>query len=118
MVLVDTCVWVEHLNRTVNDLASLLGAEQVLTHPWVIGEIACGNLRDRRLVLHLLAKLPQAALANDDEVLQLIEEKKLAGSGVGWVDAHLLASALIEHCLFWTTDERLRMQAVKLGISY
>jgi hypothetical protein len=85
-------------------------------HPFVSGELACGNLRDRTAILADLHALPQARLASNAEVLHLIEDRRLWGRGLGWIDAHLLASALLSHCRFWTFDIRLAKAAAKLGL--
>ena len=107
MILVDTSVWVEHLCHGLPRLATLLQEGEVLIHPWVIGELACGNLRNRSQVLELLRGLPAATEASDAEVLLLIERDRLMGRGIGYVDAHLLASARLSHCRLWTQDRRL-----------
>ena len=107
MILVDTSVWVEHLRHGLPHLASLLQQGEVMIHPWVIGELACGNLRNRSQVLELLQGLPAATVASDAEVLLLIERDRLMGRGIGYVDAHLLASARLSHCRLWTQDQRL-----------
>ena len=116
MVLVDTSVWVEHLRKGSAGLEALLYDEQVLTHPFVVGELACGNLRNREEVLTLLAVLPRATPAEHEEVLHLIETHQLHGRGLGWIDAHLLASSLITGCAMWTLDRRLRRAAASLAI--
>ena len=87
-----------------------------MIHPWVIGELACGNLRDRNHVLDLLRSLPAATVATDVEVLRLIEQEQLMGRGIGYVDAHLLASARLSRCRLWTDDRRLRNLALELGV--
>lgn len=107
MILVDTSVWVEHLRHGLPRLATHLQEGEVLIHPWVIGELACGNLRNRSQVLDLLQGLPAATVASDAEVLLLIERDRLMGRGIGYVDAHLLASARLSHCRLWTQDRRL-----------
>ena len=107
MILVDTSVWVEHLRHGLPRLATHLQEGEVLIHPWVIGELACGNLRNRSQVLDLLQGLPAATVASDAEVLLLIERDRLMGRGIGYVDAHLLASARLSHCWLWTQDRRL-----------
>ena len=88
-----------------------------MIHPWVIGELACGNLRDRSRVLQLLQALPAARVASPAEVLTLIEQHRLMGRGIGFVDAQLLASAKLSHCTLWTQDRRLAELAATLGIS-
>jgi predicted nucleic acid-binding protein len=117
MVLVDTSVWVDHLRRGNADLAELLGADEVACHPFVIGELACGNLRNRSEVLSLLAALPAMAKVNDEEVLAFIERHKLAGSGLGLIDVHLLASCMLAKARLWTRDARLAEAAGKVGLN-
>jgi hypothetical protein len=117
VILVDTSVWVEHLRRDLPRLATLLREGKVLIHPWVIGEMACGNLRNRADVLALLQGLPAAVVASDSEVLLLIERKQLMGRGIGYVDAHLLASAKLSHCQLWTQDRRLAALAQGGGLA-
>ena len=116
MILVDTTVWVEHLRRGLPSLATLLQEGEVLIHPWVIGELACGNLRNRQQVLELLQGLPMATVASDAEVLLLIERDRLMGRGIGYVDVHLLASARLSHCRLWTQDRRLAAVAHEQGL--
>jgi hypothetical protein len=118
LVLVDTSVWVDHLHTADPALIALLDAGKVLTHPFVIGEIALGSLRQRRSVLQDLHDLRQAAVAMDDEVLALIDQAGLAGSGIGYVDAHLLAATrLTPGARLWTSDRRLHEAAVRLGLA-
>ena len=117
MILVDTSVWVEHLRRGLPRLATLLQEGEVLIHPWVIGELACGNLRNRSQVLDLLQGLPMATVANDAEVLLLIERGQLMGRGIGYGDVHLLASALLSHCRLWSQDRRLAAVALEQGLA-
>jgi predicted nucleic acid-binding protein len=107
VILVDTSVWVEHLRRGLPRLATLLQEGKVLIHSWVIGELACGNLRNRADVLELLQGLPAAVVASDQEVLLMIEQHQLMGRGIGYIDAHILASAKLSHCQLWTQDRRL-----------
>ena len=117
MILVDTSVWVEHLRHGLPRLATLLQAGEVLIHPWVIGELACGNLRNRQQVLELLLGLPMATVASDTEVLLLIERELLMGRGIGYIDAHLLASARLSHCRLWTQDRHLAAVAMEQGLT-
>ena len=117
MILVDTSVWIEHLRRGSERLQSLLYDEQVLCHPFIVGELACGTLRNRQEILSLLSALPEARVAEHDEVLHLVEGRHLYGRGLGWVDAHLLASALLTRCTLWTLDKPLRRAAAALKIS-
>lgn len=116
MVLADTSVWISHIRSGEPDLVRLLEAGLVLMHPFVLGELACGNLSNREDTLADLATLPTAARASDKEVMVLIERHRLWGLGIGWVDAHLLASALITPCRLWTLDRRLAEAGVRLGV--
>jgi predicted nucleic acid-binding protein len=116
VILVDTSVWVEHLRHGLPRLATHLQEGEVLIHPWVIGELACGNLRNRSQVLDLLQGLPAAKVASDAEVLLLIERDRLMGRGIGYIDAHLLASARLSHCRLWTQDRRLAGVAEEQGL--
>ncbi|MCP9899323.1 type II toxin-antitoxin system VapC family toxin [Cyanobium sp. Cruz CV13-4-11] len=116
MILVDTSVWVNHLRCGLPRLATRLQDGEVLIHPWVMGELACGNLRDRGQVLSLLQGLPAAVVASDEEVLLLIERDQLMGRGVGYVDVHLLASARLSGCHLWTQDRRLAAVAMEQGL--
>jgi predicted nucleic acid-binding protein len=117
MILVDTSVWVDHLRAGDEMLASLLEAEKVLVHPFVIGEIALGYLRQRASTLLDLHDLPQSPVASDQEVLHLIEENRLFGFGIGYVDAHLLAAVrLTPGTSLLTRDKRLLAVATQLGL--
>ncbi len=118
MVLVDTSVWVDHLRRGNSELTTLLRQNQVLSHPFVVGELALGNLQQRHNVLAALQNLPAANVATEQEVLSLIARHALYGTGIGYVDAHLLASArLSPNCKLWTFDKRLQVAAVALGVA-
>ena len=117
MVLVDTSVWVDHLRRGNQRLAGLLAESSVLGHPFVLGEIALGHLRRRREILALLADLPASRLADHDEALALVERHALVGSGIGWIDAHLLAAAALGGDLLWTLDRRLAAVSARLGLA-
>jgi predicted nucleic acid-binding protein len=116
MILVDTSVWIEHLREGGSALTALLTEGVVLTHPFVIGELACGNLKHRARILTDLNDLPAAVPATHEEVLRLIEDRKLWGEGIGWIDAHLLASALVSNCRLWALDERLNRTASNVGV--
>ncbi|MBU4459655.1 MAG: type II toxin-antitoxin system VapC family toxin [Verrucomicrobia bacterium] len=117
MILVDTSVWVDHLRHGVPLLGDLLAAGAVVTHPFVIGELACGNLAKRQEILGLLSSLPSVEVASHAEALHLIEVNQLNGRGLGWVDVHILASALLHHAALWTRDRRLQTAAKTLGIA-
>lgn len=119
MILADTSVWIDHLRSGDEKLASLLHDELVLIHPFVVGELACGNLRDRESVLGLLQALPRATVATDTEVLFFIERHALMGRGIGYIDAHLLASASLSRTArLWTRDARLGKVAAEMGQGY
>jgi predicted nucleic acid-binding protein len=118
VILVDTSVWVDHLRADDKMLADVLEAGQVLAHPFVIGELGLGNLRQRDLVLTTLQDLPQAGTATDREVLHFIRQHALFGSGIGYVDAHLLAAVrLTAAAVLWTRDQRLLAVARRLGLA-
>lgn len=117
-VLVDTSVWVEHLRSGSMPLAAMLTGEHVLTHPMIIGELACGHLKRRTEILTWLAELPRASIATHAEVLKLIDEQALMGRGIGYVDAHLLAATLLSApARLWTLDRRLHALAEDLGLA-
>lgn len=116
MILVDTSVWVQHLRTGNPRLGALLDDEQVLSHPFVIGELACGSLGNRAEILTLLAALPEARVSEHHEVLHLVESARLYGRGLGWIDVHLIASALISRCGLWTLDRPLQQAAATLRI--
>ena len=118
MILVDTSVWVQHLRHSDPDLQHLLMEGQVLCHPFIIGEIACGYLKNRKEILTLLEALPCAKVAQPEELLKFIESRKLFGSGIGFVDIHLLASCFLNHTLLWTQDTKLAQASIALHVSY
>lgn len=118
MILVDTSVWIDHLRRGEPELIRLLSQSQVLCHPMVVGEIACGNLKSRSVVLALLADLPCASVASEAEVLSFIQAQSLFGLGMGYVDVHLCASAKLNGVQLWTRDKRLREATSRLGLAY
>lgn len=117
MVLVDSSVWIDHFRRSSARLTALLDDGDVCTHALVIGELACGQLTPRRSTLELLHALPRAAEASEPEVLALIEHARLAGSGLGIVDVHLLAAAKLSDASLWTHDRALSAAAARLGLS-
>ncbi len=119
MILVDTSVWVDHLRRGEEGLSALLNGGQVLSHSFVIGELACGNLHNRAEVLDLLQKLPQAPLASQEEVLFFVQSNALMGQAIGFVDAHLLASTgLAGASRIWSYDKSLTRVASDLNLEY
>lgn len=118
-VLVDTSVWVGHLRSGSEPLAALLNGERVLAHPMIIGELACGHLQRRAEILAWLAELPCAAVASHTEVLTLIDSRGLMGSGIGYVDAHLLAATMLSKpARLWTLDRRLGALTEDLGVAF
>lgn len=117
MVLVDTSVWVAHLRTGAIGLEALLREGRVVCHPLIAGELACGNLRKRSEILVHLQALPRAIQAENEEVMQFIENYRLMGKGLGYVDMHLLASALLTKVPLWTLDQKLHKVAVKLGLA-
>jgi predicted nucleic acid-binding protein len=118
VILVDTSVWVEHLRRGSSQLAALLEAADVACHPFVVGELACGRLRQRSEILALLAALPIVPVTEHHEVLSFLEANELPGSGIGWVDAHLLASASLVRTPIWTLDRRMASVARALDLAF
>jgi hypothetical protein len=118
MVLVDTSVWVLHLREGNIALERLLNDGDVVCHPFILGELACGNLRNRIEILSLLQALPSAIQAEHEDVMQFIENHQLMGKGLGYIDMHLLASALLTEVSIWTIDKGLGAISTKLGIGF
>ena len=118
MILVDTSIWIDHLRSGSPALAALLQNEVVCTHDFVIGELACGNLANREEVLRLLQSLPRLSAATEDETLFCIEQQHLMGRGIGYIDVHLLAAAVIRDIQIWTKDKRLMVIAEEKGWAY
>ena len=118
MVLVDTSVWIDHLRKTTPRLVGLLDNGEVVIHPFVIGELACGNLANRKEVLSLLHSLPAVERVEDDEILFFIEQHSLASRGLGLIDVHLLASSKVSEHPLWTKDKRLTAAAEELGLGF
>ena len=118
MILVDTSVWVDHLRVASEQLTTLLNGGEVLGHPFVIGELALGNLQRHDHLLRAYRRLPRAAVAADDEVLRFIASQALFGRGIGYVDAHLLAAARLTFgAKLWTHDRRLHAVAAQLDLA-
>jgi hypothetical protein len=114
----DTSVWVCQLKTGHLHLEDLLGRGAVSSHPFIIGELACGQINNRKEILSLPKALPLAQKATHVEVLRLIEDRRLVGCGLGYVDVHLLASSLLSSVPLWTFDEMLKKAALQLGIGY
>jgi hypothetical protein len=118
VILVDASVWINHLRAADERLAALLAGHEVLGHPFVAGEVALGYLRQRDIIMRSLHRLPQAIVASDREVLRLIDEERLYGRGIGYIDAHLLAAArLTAEARLWTRDGRLQKVAAERGLA-
>ena len=117
MILVDTSVWVDHFRHGDDQLAALLTEGHVLLHPFILGELALGNLHQRKKILDLLQNLPSAIVAREAEVLEFIDRHALFGLGIGNVDAHLLAAARLNGAQLWTRDKRLHKAAMILGLA-
>jgi predicted nucleic acid-binding protein len=118
LILVDTSIWIDHLRADNAALKRLLDVGRVLMHPFVIGELALGRMRQREMILTALSDLPRAELATDTEVLGFVDREALSGRGIGYVDVHLLASArLTAGATIWTKDTRLRDVAAELGLA-
>lgn len=118
MILVDTSVWIDHLRKNDRHLQFLLYEGEVVCHSLVIGELVCGNLKNRQEIISLLQSLPMAPQIEFDEYLYFIERYKLYGKGIGFIDVHLLASAKLAQTLLWTLDKRLKSAAIELEINY
>jgi len=118
VILVDSSIWIDHFRSRDDALFDLLSRGRILVHPFVTGEIALGHVRNRALIVRDLRKQKQAVIASDDEVLQFIEREKLFGTGIGYVDAHLLASVrLTAEATLWTRDKRLHDVARRLNLA-
>jgi predicted nucleic acid-binding protein len=117
MILVDTSVWIEHFQNGNTGLDLLLQEGQVVCHPYIVGELACGNIKNRSRILSLLSTLPIAHTAEHEEVIHVIEKYRLTGKGLGYIDVHLLASAMLTNIPLWTLDKRLNSVSTKLGIT-
>jgi len=118
MILVDTSVWVRHLREGDPDLERLLNNGEVMCHPFIVGELACANLKNRHEILSLLQLLPLATLAKHEEILHFIEQNHLMAKGLGYIDAHLSASAVLSGAPMWTCDKRLNEANEALGIRF
>jgi predicted nucleic acid-binding protein len=118
MILVDTSIWADHFGRRNARLDSLIRREILLCHEFVTAEIALGNLADPESTLWMLEAMPQARVASHADLMTLLRSARLAGSGIGFVDAHLLAACRLSGARLWTKDKRLRIQADALGLSW
>jgi predicted nucleic acid-binding protein len=118
MVLVDTSVWVSHLRNDNTHLANLLNHGEVVCHPFIIGELACGNLKNRTEILSLFQALPMSIQAEHDEVMKFVENNQLMGKGLGYIDVHLLAATSLTEVPIWTIDKRLDAVSQEMGLNF
>ena len=118
MVIVDTSIWISHLRDGNRRLEHLLMDEEVLCHPFIVGELACGNLKNREKILSLLQFLPMSPSVDNKEILYFIGRYRLMGKGIGFIDVHLLASACLAKVPLWTSDKKLKSSATALNIAY
>ncbi len=118
MILVDTSIWIDHLRSRDETLAERLNRREILIHPYVIGELALGHMDPRAEILTVLQDIPQVATATESEVLHLIESTVLFGTGIGYIDAHLLAAVKLRPgTRLWTRDKRLSAVAARLDLA-
>lgn len=117
MIIVDTSLWVDHFRKEEVFFTKLLISRQIVMHPFVLGEVSLGNLSQRPFTLAYLQRLPKPAVASNDEVQKLIEERNVFGRGIGFVDCHLLAASLLNSMRLWTRDKRLKAIADEMEIS-
>ena len=117
MILADTSVWIDHFRRGNPTLAAHLGKGRIVCHPFIVGELALGNLRDRAEILTHLNRLPHVPVASHDEVLDFVERRRLFGLGIGWVDVHLLAAVLLAGARLWALDARLARVARSVRVA-
>ena len=118
LILIDTSVWIRHLKEGDKDLSLLLENGLVACHPFIIGELACGGMKNRNEIINLLNALPSVHLLEHDEIMEFIEVRKIMNQGIGYVDVHILGSAIVSETPLWTLDKSLRKAANKLSIGY
>ena len=118
MILVDTSVWEDHFRKGNEELEKLLNDEDVVCHPFIIEELACGNLKNRKEIIILLQSLSTTETADNNELLLFIDNRKLMGKGLGLIDMHLLSSAILSKASLWTLDKNLKQEAAKLRVDY
>ena len=117
-ILVDTSVWIKHLREGEKSLAQLLEEGLVACHPYIIGEIACGGIKNRHEIISLLNYLPTTDILDHSDIMEFIEYRKIMNKGIGYIDVHLLASALVSDTPLWTFDKALKKVANQLFIEY
>jgi len=118
MILVDTSVWISHLRDTNSFFEELLNKGLVFCHPFIVGELACENIKNRNEILSLLKALPMASIVEHDEVLTFIEDKNLARKGLGYIDIHILASAMLSGYAIWSLDKKLSEEAMDMNVGF
>jgi predicted nucleic acid-binding protein len=118
MVLANTSVWVSHLRHGNSKLQELLEARKVVSHPFIVGELACGNISNRVEIISLMQSLPMLDVVENEELLLFIEHKKMMGTGLGFVDVHLMAAAVLAAIPLWTQDKKLKQACSQLNIDY
>lgn len=116
LTLIDTSVWIDHFNSPIDRLQRLVDDRSVLCHPLIIGELACGKIPNRRGVLAFLSALHQAAAPEHEEVIRMVDALELYGRGLAWIDAHLIAAALLSGAYLYTHDKKLLAVASELGL--
>ena len=118
MILVDTSIWADHFRRPIQSLLDLIVGAEIIQHPFVTGELALGNPAGRARMMDMLDVLPPAMVIEHAALIEFIVSKAIGGTGIGFVDAHLLASTIAMNCHLWTRDRRLAEQAERLGLLY
>jgi predicted nucleic acid-binding protein len=117
-VLVDTSVWIKHLREGDQNLIRLLEQGLVAIHPFIIGELACGGIKNRHEIISLLTDLPSTEILDHSDIMEFIENRKIMNKGIGYIDVHLLGSALVSDTPLWTFDKALRKVAIQFSIEY
>ena len=118
MVFVDTSVWISHFRHGNSGLQKLLQEDRVASHPFIIGELACGNISNRTEILSLMQSLPMLDVVQHEELLLFVENNKLMGTGLGFVDVHLMAAAALADIPLWTQDKKLKQACSRLSIDF
>jgi predicted nucleic acid-binding protein len=118
LILVDTSVWIKHLREGDHNLIQLLEQGLVASHPFIIGEIACGGIKNRYEIISLLNDLPSTDVLDHSEIMEFIENRGIMNKGIGYIDVHLLGSALVSETPLWTFDKALKKMAIQLSVGY
>jgi len=118
MVLVDTSIWIDHFRNSNDQLVELLNDGEVFCHPFIIGELACGNIKNRKKIIAALQALPQSSIIEHNEIMIFIEKNKIIGKGLGYIDVAILASSLVTGIPLWTLDRKLNDMATKFKINH